>query len=196
MFALGAAFTKLVSDSLASRGVGGTIGYWPAYALMAVSLAGLVLQQVAFSAGSLPATMSAMTITDPLVSYGLGVGGFGEHAAHGLGPVSLSLAGLGLLGAGIAVLARSPLLQRTAATPGTPAAVVPVPASAVSLPPARSPRAAPGARTGAGQHPVPAWSGVAPPGRAPAPRPPAHTAARRPYLAGPGWRRQMPRGRP
>ena len=117
MFALGAAFTKLVSDSLVARGVAGTIGYWPAYALVAVSLTGLVLQQLAFSAGSLPATMTAMTITDPLVSYALGVGGFGEHAPHGPGAVTFALVGLALLGGGICVLARSPLLHWAAAVP-------------------------------------------------------------------------------
>ncbi len=140
MFALTAAFTKLTSDSLVSRGVAGTVGYWPAYALAAVALAGLVLQQLAFSAGSLPATMTAMTITDPLVSYGLGVGGFGEHAPHGLGPVTLSLVGLGLLAAGIGVLSRSPLLHRPApaGTPATagPATAQPAPRAVAAWQPA------------------------------------------------------------
>ena len=173
LFALSAAFTKLVTDSLATRGIAGTATYWPSYALMAAAFGGLVVQQFAFSAGSLPATMTAMTITDPLVSYGLGVGGFGEHAPHGLGPVALALAGVGLLAAGIGVLARSPLLHRPAtpatagpaprpvpapgpgavpvpvlaALPAAPlAAAVPAPASA-----SRSPRAVAGARPGGRQ---------------------------------------------
>lgn len=133
MFALTAAFTKLVGDSLASRGVAGTIGFWPAYALAGVALAGLVLQQLAFSAGSLPATMTAMTLTDPLVSYALGVGGFGEHAPHGAAAVALAVAGVGLLGAGIAVLARSPLLRRQAQpVTSQPIAARPVPARQVT----------------------------------------------------------------
>jgi drug/metabolite transporter (DMT)-like permease len=111
MFGLGAAFTKLVADSLASRGIGETATYWAAYALIAVSLTGLVLQQVAFSAGSLPATMAAMTITDPLVSYILGVGGFGEHAPHGVLALTGMLTGVALLSTGIGLLARSPLLR-------------------------------------------------------------------------------------
>lgn len=138
MFALGAAFTKLVTESLASRGAGGTIGYWPAYALLAVSLTGLVLQQVAFSAGSLPATMTAITLTDPLVSYGLGVGVFGEHAPRGTGAVLAFLVGLALISGGVSVLARSPLLRRPAG---------PAPAA---------PTAAPGAALGASDAALPA----------------------------------------
>jgi drug/metabolite transporter (DMT)-like permease len=199
LFALSAAFTKLVTDSLATRGIAGTAAYWPSYALMAAALGGLVLQQLAFSSGSLPVTMTAMTITDPLVSYGLGVGGFGEHAPHGLEPVALALAGVGLLVAGVGVLARSPLLHRPAAQEALPApaslpaaqpavpvsatapgataaagsAVVPVPAAlpAASLAPPRVTAALPAAP------PVPAASG---PGRAPHAVVPAHPARRQP----------------
>lgn len=206
LFALGAACTKLVTDSVASRGISGTVGYWPAYALMVFSLTGLVLQQLAFSAGSLPATMTAMAITDPLVSYGLGVGGFGEHAPHGLGPVALALAGLGLLGAGIAALSRSPLLQRTAAQPipaPGPAAVPTLAAATATVPataivPATATVPATGtaaavpvtlpASHGGAQQPLAlpgGWAGAGQTAHAwqdaavgvPAPRPPAHAAA-------------------
>jgi drug/metabolite transporter (DMT)-like permease len=145
LFALGAAVTKLVSDSLGTRGIGGTAAYWPSYALIAVSLAGLVLQQAAFSAGSLPATMTAMTLTDPLVSYGLGVGGFGEPAPHTPGLIASSLAGLVLAGAGVALLARSPLLRRPAAATlaSAGAGAVPSRAGAARTPPKRAALAAP-----------------------------------------------------
>lgn len=111
MFGLAAAFNKLVGDSLASHGIAGTATYWASYVLLVVSLTGLALQQVAFSAGSLPATMAALTITDPLVSYLLGVFGFGEHAPQGVMAVSGVLAGVVLLSTGIGLLARSPLLR-------------------------------------------------------------------------------------
>ncbi|MBO0774199.1 MAG: DMT family transporter, partial [Actinobacteria bacterium] len=138
MFALGAAFTKLVTDSLATRGVAETATYWPSYALIVVSASGLVLQQAAFTAGSLPATMTALTITDPLLSYALGIGGFGEHAPHGAGRLAFGLVGLGLAVAGIGLLARSPLLRAGpagtgGAAPGAPAGDArPVPAAAAS----------------------------------------------------------------
>lgn len=115
MFSLGAVFTKLVTDRLADGGVVGVLVYWPAYALIVISLLGLVLQQSAFSVGSLPATMTAITIIDPLLSYVLGVVGFGEAAPRGAA-AGLAVLGLGLLAAGVVVLARSPLLQ----APGTP----------------------------------------------------------------------------
>ncbi|MDR0344248.1 MAG: DMT family transporter, partial [Nocardiopsaceae bacterium] len=125
MFALGAAFTKLVTDSLATRGVAETAAYWPSYALIAVSATGLVLQQAAFTAGTLPATMAALTITDPLLSYALGVGGFGEHVPLGAGRLAFSLAGVGLAIAGVGLLARSPLLRAAPAGPGGPAGAAP-----------------------------------------------------------------------
>lgn len=118
--AMGAALMKLIGDSLTSQGVAATASSWPGYALIAVSAGGLVAQQAAFSAGSLPATMTAITITGPLVSYLLGIAGFGEHAPHGAG-IAPAMLGLAALSAGIAVLARSPLL----APPG-PAAPGPV----------------------------------------------------------------------
>ncbi len=166
LFALSAAFTKLVTDSLATRGIAGTAAYWPSYALMAAALGGLVVQQLAFSAGSLPATMAAITITDPLVSYGLGVGGFGEHAPHGAVAVGLALAGVALLAAGVSVLARSPLLHR----PAAPLAAPPVP-----VPPAAS-------RTPQARVPVPAAAGRTPPARVPA-RPVPRAGARAPLQA-------------
>jgi drug/metabolite transporter (DMT)-like permease len=166
MFALGAAFTKLVTDSLATRGVAETAAYWPSYALIVVSASGLVLQQAAFTAGSLPATMTALTITDPLLSYALGVGGFGEQAPLGAGRLAFGVAGVGLAIAGIGLLARSPLLRAGpagtgGAAPGAPAADAgPVPATAARPVPAVAAAAAGLARTvpppRRGPHPVPA----------------------------------------
>lgn len=83
LFALSATLTKLVTAQLAHVGIVGTAGYWPAYALAAVALTGLVLEQAAFSSGSFPAAMAAITITDPLLSYGFSVAGFGEPLPWG-----------------------------------------------------------------------------------------------------------------
>jgi hypothetical protein len=110
LFAVGASLTKLLTGSLADGGIAAAAVTWPGYALAVVSLTGLSLQQTAFAAGSLPATMTAITITDPLLSYLLGITGFGERAPHG-GAAALAVLGLGLAAAGVAVLARSPLLR-------------------------------------------------------------------------------------
>jgi drug/metabolite transporter (DMT)-like permease len=110
LFAVGASLTKLVTGSLADGGIAAAAVTWPGYALALVSLTGLSLQQTAFATGSLPATMTAITITDPLLSYLLGITGFGERAPHGSG-AALAVLGLGLAAAGVAVLARSPLLR-------------------------------------------------------------------------------------
>src|SRR5438105_1239792 len=83
LFAVGASLTKLLTASLADGGIAAAAVTWPGYALAVVSLTGLSLQQTAFAAGSLPATMTAITITDPLLSYLLGITGFGERAPHG-----------------------------------------------------------------------------------------------------------------
>ncbi|MGE5131345.1 MAG: DMT family transporter [Gemmatimonadota bacterium] len=190
LFALSAAFTKLVTDSLATHGIAGTAAYWPSYALMAASFGGLVVQQLAFSAGSLPATMAALTITDPLVSYGLGVGGFGEYAPHGPGPVALAVAGVGMLAAGVSVLARSPLLQR----PGGPA-----PAAAVPPAPAPRPRPGPAPVPRAIPVPVPAALPAAPLAAPPVPAPvsasrsPRAVAGTRPGGRQPGGGAWQPR---
>lgn len=59
-------------------------------------------------------------MADPIVSYGLGAAGFGEPLPRDAG-IGLSAACLGLLAAGVIVLARSPLLAtapRLAAPPG------------------------------------------------------------------------------
>lgn len=118
LFALSATLTKLVTAQLAHVGIVGTAGYWPAYALAAVALTGLVLEQAAFSSGSFPAAMAAITITDPLLSYGFSVAGFGEPLPWG-SDLGFSVAGLCLLVAGVIVLVHSPLLATTSIpTPG------------------------------------------------------------------------------
>ncbi|MGH3319434.1 MAG: DMT family transporter [Streptosporangiaceae bacterium] len=93
-FSLGATCTKLVGDDLLEGGVIGTVTDWPAYVLIGVSVIGLIMQQDAFAAGPLPVAMTALTITDPVVSYIVGVVGFSEHL-----PTSTAFAALAVLGA-------------------------------------------------------------------------------------------------
>ncbi|HLI35997.1 MAG TPA: DMT family transporter [Streptosporangiaceae bacterium] len=192
MFALCATLTKLVGDRLVHTGIAGTASYWPAYALAVVALTGLALEQAAFAAGSLPGAMAAITITDPLVSYGFGIVGFGERVPYGAA-AGLCVAGLGLLAAGIVALARSPLLH----APG--AAVAPAPAQPGDR--ALDAAAAPAAwfLPDAGERPLGGQSLAAEPARLRLPAPQAAHDLREPWaphLCAPGGSHVRERARP
>lgn len=110
-FAFSAVLMKLTTDDLIHRGVAATARDWPGYALAVSTLTGLVLEQGAFAAGSLPAAVAAMTITNPLASYVLGVLAFHVMPPTSPGAVA-GLAGAGvLLFAGAVGLAHSPIVR-------------------------------------------------------------------------------------
>jgi hypothetical protein len=111
-FAMSAVLIKLTAESLVDRGVGATATDWPGYALAVSTLCGLLLEQEAFASGSLAAAVSAMTITNPLASYAVGVLAFHVHPPAGPGQLA-ALAGAGLLLVlGTVGLAHSPTVQR------------------------------------------------------------------------------------
>ncbi|GAA5194747.1 hypothetical protein GCM10023322_59910 [Rugosimonospora acidiphila] len=110
-FAFSAVLMKLTTDDLIHRGVGATARDWPGYGLAVSTLTGLVLEQGAFAAGSLPAAVAAMTITNPLASYVLGVLAFHVTLPTSPGAVA-GLAGAGvLLFVGAVGLAHSPIVR-------------------------------------------------------------------------------------
>jgi drug/metabolite transporter (DMT)-like permease len=110
-FALSAAMIKLTSNDLIHRGVGATARDWPGYALAATTLAGLLLEQGAFAAGSLPSAVAAMTITNPIASYLIGVFAFGVLPPETVGQLA-ALAGAGaLICMGAVGLAHSPIVR-------------------------------------------------------------------------------------
>jgi drug/metabolite transporter (DMT)-like permease len=110
-FAVSAAMIKLTTEDLLVRGVAATARDWPGYALAASTASGLLLGQGAFAAGSLPSAVAAMSITNPVASYLLGVYAFGVQPPESVG----ALAGLASAGALISVgavgLAHSPLVR-------------------------------------------------------------------------------------
>jgi drug/metabolite transporter (DMT)-like permease len=110
-FAVSAAMIKLTTDDLLVRGVAATARDWPGYALAASTLSGLLLGQGAFAAGSLPSAVAAMSITNPVVSYLLGVYAFGVEPPRT--PAALAgLAGAGaLISLGAIGLAHSSLVR-------------------------------------------------------------------------------------
>jgi drug/metabolite transporter (DMT)-like permease len=107
-FCMSAVFITLTTADLIHRGVGATAVDWPGYALAAAALLGLLLEQDAFAAGSLPTAVAAMTITNPIASYLAGLYVFASKPPHTPGALAgVASAGL-LVIVGVLALAQSP----------------------------------------------------------------------------------------
>lgn len=120
LYALTAVLTKATVD-LFDQGVLDTFTHWQPYALVTVSVAGLVVNQSAFQAGHLAASLPAIAVTNPVLSAGLGVALFGERfgASSALEVTATVLAVVLMIGATLR-LARSPIVlsQHRAAAAG------------------------------------------------------------------------------
>jgi hypothetical protein len=46
---------------------------WPVYALTATAISGMLLVQIAFASGPLPPAVAAMSVTNPVASFVLGI---------------------------------------------------------------------------------------------------------------------------
>lgn len=78
LYGLTAAFTKGVVTTL-DDGVLAVATSWETYALLVVAAAGTVLQQSAFQAGALAASLPAVTVGEPVVGVAIGVTVLGEQ---------------------------------------------------------------------------------------------------------------------
>lgn len=83
IYAATAALLKGVTD-LALRGPVPLLTSWQLYTLLIVGAAGLVLNQLAFQAGPLSASLPAIATVDPLFSVAIGVWIYDEHIRHTL----------------------------------------------------------------------------------------------------------------
>jgi hypothetical protein len=110
LYALTAVLTKATVD-LFDDGVLDAFTHWQPYALVTVSIAGLVVNQSAFQAGHLAASLPAIAVTNPVLASMLGVVLFDERfgASGGL-EVTLTVAAVLLMIVGTLRLARSPLV--------------------------------------------------------------------------------------
>jgi drug/metabolite transporter (DMT)-like permease len=81
-YAATAALLKSVTN-IALRGPVPVLTSWQLYAVIASGAAGLMLNQVAFRAGPLTASLPAIATVDPLISIALGIIIFHEHIHHG-----------------------------------------------------------------------------------------------------------------
>jgi drug/metabolite transporter (DMT)-like permease len=116
-FCMSAVFITLTTADLINRGVGATATDWPGYALAGSTVLGLLLEQDAFAAGSLPTAVAAMTITNPVASYLAGVLAFNGTAPQTPGALAgVASAGL-LVVVGVITLAQSPNVHEEYARP-------------------------------------------------------------------------------
>jgi hypothetical protein len=110
VYGLTAVLTKATVDLL-DGGALEVLGHWQLYALLAASLVGLLLNQSAFQAGHVAASLPAIAVTNPVLSSVFAITMFGEHL-HASGPlaVSITAASVVVMAMGVLALARSPLV--------------------------------------------------------------------------------------
>ena len=92
-----------------SGGITGVLTAWQTYVMIGSGLVGMFLMQNALQAGRLVAAQPGITLVDPLTAILWGTLVFGEQARSGIYLLLAALSGA-LVGAGVAVLAGSPLL--------------------------------------------------------------------------------------
>ena len=119
-----AVLTKATVD-LFDDGVLEVLGHWQLSVLLAVSAVGLLLNQSAFQAGHVAASLPAIAVTNPVLSCIFAVTMFGEHL-EASGPVAVTVTAVAVVAmvVGTIALARSPLVtheERNAREPGIPA---------------------------------------------------------------------------
>ena len=141
VYATTAALLKALT-SIALEGIGPLLTSWQLYVVVVLGAAGLLLNQLAFQAGPLNASLPAIATVDPLLSIAIGVIVYDEQVRQGV-PAALGLGAL-LLVLGVAVIA----LVRTEPAPAEPA-FTPRPATGTGSPwPAAAPQRPPGSPPG------------------------------------------------
>ena len=106
VYGAAAGLTKAVGHLL-SVGVLRTFLHWEPYTLAVVGVAGMLLAQSAFQAGSLDVSLPTMTAIDPIVSILIGSFAFDERIASSTPAVAAEVLSLVLMVAGVYGLARS-----------------------------------------------------------------------------------------
>jgi hypothetical protein len=118
-FGLLAALTK-ETTGLVGDGAAAFFTTWQPYALLAVGIAGMIVQQSAFQAAPLQSSLPVMDSLEPTVAVLIGVFAFGEHLSTSVGSLAAEAAGIAAVLTGVVLLDRSPLvldLQRGGGQP-------------------------------------------------------------------------------
>jgi hypothetical protein len=102
--------TKATVDLL-DDGIGNVFAHWQLYVLLAASAVGLLLNQSAFQAGHVAASLPAISVTNPVLASTFGIVMFGETLdARGPLAVSVTIVSIVAMVVGTISLARSPLV--------------------------------------------------------------------------------------
>lgn len=105
--AMTAVFLQMTVADLFSKGPVGTVLSWPVYGLLASTISGLLLAQIAFATGPLPPAVAAMSSTNPVASFLIGLL-ISDTAVHLTGvTVAVIVSSAALIIGGIAGLANS-----------------------------------------------------------------------------------------
>ncbi len=102
---------------LASHGVGAVLGSWQLYLVVVLGAGALLLNQLAFQAGPISASLPAISTTDPLLSIIIGVVVFDETFRHGPAALVALVVLLGTLITAVIALTRIEPATRTAVLP-------------------------------------------------------------------------------
>ena len=107
---LGDAFMAVLTKAFAhatNEGIGSVFTSWIPYALCFAGIAALLLTQTAYQTGQPRIAIPLITVTEPLVSCGIGVGLFGEAVHVGGLRAPVVLASVAVMATGLVSLSRS-----------------------------------------------------------------------------------------
>ena len=107
---LGDAFMAVLTKAFAhatDHGIGSAFTTWIPYALCVAGLAAMLLTQTAYQTGQPKIAIPLITVTEPLVSCGIGVGLFGEAVHVGGLRAPAVVAAVGVILTGLVSLSRS-----------------------------------------------------------------------------------------
>jgi len=107
-----AVYLKLTVEDLFHAGALATLLDWPVYALAVTALSGMLLVQIAFASGPLPPAVAAMSVTNPVASFVLGIVAFDAPAPRDPGVLSAIAVSGGLIAVGVVGLANASSTRR------------------------------------------------------------------------------------
>jgi hypothetical protein len=105
--AFNAVYLKLTVEDLFRGGALSAAIDWPVYALAVTAMTGMLLGQIAFASGPLPPAIAAMSVTNPVASFVLGILAFDAPAPRDPGVLSAIAASGALIAAGVVGLANA-----------------------------------------------------------------------------------------